>query len=264
MDAGKTKMGRGTHYAMNIDPSDLEPQIDIDSWLRGVAHHTAHHGVSPEDGRFLKAYGSLERMRVASPIRANAWDTGVELVKDDNHELPVSSTISSIRPTEHCIGVPLEDLFTGVRTQHEISVLQYQSSTGKLKRIYKVFSFNIKPGMKEGTKIRFKSSRHIQVAHFIIVEEEHPKFERHGDDLRMVIPYGPRLVKTIDEREVNFLPLFPYAHEQEFAGLGMPLLNDPTKRGKLIIRMRSESYLSRLKRSLTNNNRAKGLNTEIK
>ncbi|XP_011797448.1 PREDICTED: dnaJ homolog subfamily B member 13 [Colobus angolensis palliatus] len=80
---------------------------------------------------------------------------------------------------------------------------------------------------------------------FIVKEKLHPRFRRENDNLFFVnpIPLGKALtcctveVKTLDDRLLN-IPINDIIHPKYFKkvpGEGMPLPEDPTKKGDLFI-----------------------------
>uniref|UniRef100_A0A2K6C7I5 DnaJ homolog subfamily B member 13 n=1 Tax=Macaca nemestrina TaxID=9545 RepID=A0A2K6C7I5_MACNE len=115
----------------------------------------------------------------------------------------------------------------------------------------KILTIDVKPGWRQGTRITFEKEGdqgpNIIPADiiFIVKEKLHPRFRRENDNLFFVnpIPLGKALtcctveVKTLDDRLLN-IPINDIIHPKYFKkvpGEGMPLPEDPTKKGDLFI-----------------------------
>ncbi|KAK7864309.1 hypothetical protein R5R35_009563 [Gryllus longicercus] len=120
----------------------------------------------------------------------------------------------------------------------------------------KVLSVPIQPGIPSGTTITFPEEGDqgptIIPADVIFITEERPHehFQREGNNLVMHCTIGLKdalsglrvVVKTLDERtfHVNITDVVHPLYEKIIKGEGMPLVQDPRKKGDLIIRFEVE------------------------
>ncbi|XP_008705553.1 dnaJ homolog subfamily B member 13 isoform X2 [Ursus maritimus] len=170
-------------------------------------------------------------------------------------------------PIERDLYLSLEDLFFGCTKKIKISRrasreipskppravwLQVLNEDGYSSTIKdKILTIDVKPGWRQGTRITFEKEGdqgpNIIPADiiFIVKEKLHPRFRRENDNLFFVhpIPLGKALtcctveVKTLDDRLLN-IPINDIVHPKYFKkvpGEGMPLPEDPTKKGDLFI-----------------------------
>ncbi|XP_048954849.1 dnaJ homolog subfamily B member 13 isoform X2 [Canis lupus baileyi] len=154
-------------------------------------------------------------------------------------------------PIERDLYLSLEDLFFGCTKKIKISrrVLNEDGYSSTIKD--KILTIDVKPGWRQGTRITFEKEGdqgpNIIPADiiFIVKEKLHPRFRRENDNLLFVnpIPLGKALtcctveVKTLDDRLLN-IPINDIVHPKYFKkvpGEGMPLPEDPTKKGDLFI-----------------------------
>uniref|UniRef100_G7PN77 DnaJ heat shock protein family (Hsp40) member B13 n=1 Tax=Macaca fascicularis TaxID=9541 RepID=G7PN77_MACFA len=154
-------------------------------------------------------------------------------------------------PIERDLYLSLEDLFFGCTKKIKISrrVLNEDGYSSTIKD--KILTIDVKPGWRQGTRITFEKEGdqgpNIIPADiiFIVKEKLHPRFRRENDNLFFVnpIPLGKALtcctveVKTLDDRLLN-IPINDIIHPKYFKkvpGEGMPLPEDPTKKGDLFI-----------------------------
>ncbi|XP_070659975.1 dnaJ homolog subfamily B member 13 isoform X2 [Bos indicus] len=154
-------------------------------------------------------------------------------------------------PIERDLYLSLEDLFFGCTKKIKISrrVLNEDGYSSTIKD--KILTIDVKPGWRQGTRITFEKEGdqgpNIIPADiiFIVKEKLHPRFRRENDNLFFVnsIPLGKALtcctveVKTLDDRLLN-IPINDIVHPKYFKkvpGEGMPLPEDPTKKGDLFI-----------------------------
>uniref|UniRef100_H0XKN8 DnaJ homolog subfamily B member 13 n=1 Tax=Otolemur garnettii TaxID=30611 RepID=H0XKN8_OTOGA len=152
---------------------------------------------------------------------------------------------------ERDLYLSLEDLFFGCTKKIKISrrVLNEDGYSSTIKD--KILTIDVKPGWRQGTRITFEKEGdqgpNIIPADiiFIVKEKLHPRFRRENDDLFFVypIPLGKALtcctveVKTLDDRLLN-IPINDIVHPKYFKkvpGEGMPLPEEPTKKGDLFI-----------------------------
>lgn len=154
-------------------------------------------------------------------------------------------------PIERDLYLSLEDLFFGCTKKIKISrrVLNEDGYSSTIKD--KILTIDVKPGWRQGTRITFEKEGdqgpNIIPANiiFIVKEKLHPRFRRENDNLFFVnsIPLGKALtcctveVKTLDDRLLN-IPINDIIHPKYFKkvpGEGMPLPEDPAKKGDLFI-----------------------------
>ncbi|KAI9829613.1 MAG: hypothetical protein M1826_005503 [Phylliscum demangeonii] len=151
---------------------------------------------------------------------------------------------------ERPLPVSLEELFKGTHKKMKVKRKTFDSATGRQSVQDKVMEFDIKPGLKAGSKIKFKGAgdqdeRGAQDLHFIVSEKEHPVFKREGDDLHARIEIDlkealtgwRRQISTIDGKQLPLSGGGPTApgFQERFPGLGMPKSKNPTERGDLIV-----------------------------
>ncbi|XP_023557801.1 dnaJ homolog subfamily B member 13 isoform X3 [Octodon degus] len=154
-------------------------------------------------------------------------------------------------PIERDLYLSLEDLFFGCTKKIKISrrVLNDDGYSSTIRD--KILTIDVRPGWRQGTRISFEKEGdqgpNIIPADivFIVREKLHPRFRRENDNLFFVstIPLGKALtcctveVKTLDDRLLN-IPINDIVHPKYFKkvpGEGMPVPEDPTKKGDLFI-----------------------------
>jgi len=170
-----------------------------------------------------------------------------------------SGTLNGSRPRqptpevttiERPLPLTLEELFKGTNKKMKIKRKTFDESTGKAQVQDRILEMYIKPGLKAGSKIKFKAIADqeeggTQDLHFIVTEKEHPLFRRDGDDIRATVEISlkealtgwKRTLATIDGNQV---PLSgggptPPGHEERFPGLGMPKSKKPGESGDFIV-----------------------------
>ncbi|XP_034461870.1 dnaJ homolog subfamily B member 13-like isoform X2 [Hippoglossus hippoglossus] len=154
-------------------------------------------------------------------------------------------------PIERDLHLSLDDLFHGCTKKIKISrrVMNEGGYTSSIKD--KILSIDVNPGWKEGTRIVFSkegdqgpNSIPADIV-FIVRQKSHPLFERQDDDLiyktqislEMALTGFSVNVQTIDGRLLN-IPINDIVHpkyRKVVPGEGMPLFQDPSQRGDLII-----------------------------
>ncbi|KAJ5689089.1 Protein psi1 [Penicillium macrosclerotiorum] len=110
----------------------------------------------------------------------------------------------------------------------------------------------IKPGMRAGTKIKYKNvgdgeEGGRQDIHLIVKVIDHPEFKREGDNLVKTVDLSlkealtgwERIVRTIDGKSIRVTKPGPTrpGHEEHYPGWGMPNSKKPTERGELVVRV---------------------------
>ncbi|KAM8846790.1 dnaJ homolog subfamily B member 13-like [Synchiropus picturatus] len=154
-------------------------------------------------------------------------------------------------PIEKELHLTLDDLFHGRMKKVMISrrVMNEDGCTYSNKD--KILTIHVQPGWNEGTRIVFPregdQGTNIIPADiiFIVREKSHPLFVRQGDDLiyktqislLMALTCFSVTVKTLDSRELN-IPINEIVHpsyKKVVPGEGMPLFEERTRRGNLIL-----------------------------
>ncbi|XP_068647800.1 uncharacterized protein [Aristolochia californica] len=155
----------------------------------------------------------------------------------------------------------LEELYTGSTRKMKIS-RNVVDANGHLQTESEILTIDVKPGWEKGTKITFPDKGNESVNQlpadlvFVIDERPHEIFKRDGNDLIMNhrITLGEALggttvnLSTIDGRNLSIplndvvSPGFEYVIAKE----GMPVVNEPGKRGNLRVKF-DVKFPSRLK-----------------
>ncbi|KAM7374151.1 hypothetical protein PAMP_006826 [Pampus punctatissimus] len=154
-------------------------------------------------------------------------------------------------PIERDLHLSLDDLFHGCTKKIKISrrVMNEDGFTSSIKD--KILSIDVKPGWKEGTRIIFSkegdqgpNSIPADIV-FIVREKSHPLFVRQHNDLiykaqislEMALTGFSVDVETLDGRLLN-IPINDIVHpayKKVVTGEGMPLSQEPSQKGNLII-----------------------------
>ncbi|XP_016412106.1 dnaJ homolog subfamily B member 13-like [Sinocyclocheilus rhinocerous] len=154
-------------------------------------------------------------------------------------------------PIERDLHLALEDLYYGCTKKIKISsrVMNEDGHTSSIRD--KILTFTVKAGWNEGTRITFSkegdqgpNSIPADIV-FVIRQRHHPRFDCQNDNLyytahisleKALIGFSVE-VETLDGRLLN-IPINDIVHPQYtkvVTGEGMPLVNNPSKRGDLII-----------------------------
>lgn len=144
----------------------------------------------------------------------------------------------------------LEELFKGTHKKMKIKRKAFDEVTGKRTTQDKVLEMDIKPGLKKGSKIKFKGvgdqeEGGQQDLHFVVEEKKHPLFTRDGDDihynleldLKEALTGWKRTVPTIDGKQINIEkggPTQP-GSKDVYPAQGMPLSKKPDTRGNFVV-----------------------------
>ncbi|KAG9236631.1 hypothetical protein BJ875DRAFT_524743 [Amylocarpus encephaloides] len=155
-----------------------------------------------------------------------------------------------VTTVERPLPLTLEELFYGVHKKMKIKRKAFDEVTGIRTTQDKVLEMDIKPGLKKGSKIKFKGvgdqeEGGQQDLHFIIEEKAHPLYTRAGDNLHQTIDLElkealtgwRRTVRTIDGKQINIEksgPTQPSAKDT-YPGLGMPLSKKQDQRGDFVV-----------------------------
>lgn len=157
-----------------------------------------------------------------------------------------------ITTVERALPVTLEELSSGAHKKMKIKRKTYDEATGKRNVEDKILEMDIKPGLKAGSKIKFKGvgdqeEGGQQDLHFVVTEKPHATLRRDGDDLRTTVELTlkealtgwSKTVTTIDGRQLPVSgggPTQP-GHEERFPNLGMPT-KKPGVRGDFIVEVK--------------------------
>lgn len=151
---------------------------------------------------------------------------------------------------EKPIGFSLEEIYNGTKKKLRVKRKTFDEN-GKIQREDKDLEINVKPGMKPGSKFKFKGvgdeiDGTKQDLHFIIEEKPHERFVREGDNLITTIALPlkdalvgwSRTIETIDGKRLTVSHSGPTSPtwQEPYPGLGMVNSKDPSKRGDLIVR----------------------------
>ncbi|KAI8299622.1 Protein psi1 [Colletotrichum sp. SAR11_240] len=155
-----------------------------------------------------------------------------------------------VTTVERPLPLTLEELFRGVTKKMKIKRKTFDDQ-GKRTTTDQVLEVPIKPGLKKGSKIKFKGvgdqeEGGQQDLHFILEEKAHPLFVREDNDLvhtveldlKEALTGWKRTVTTIDGKQLNIDkngPTQPGSFDK-YPGLGMPISKKPGTRGDFIIK----------------------------
>ncbi|KAM6984506.1 dnaJ homolog subfamily B member 13 [Tautogolabrus adspersus] len=152
---------------------------------------------------------------------------------------------------ERDLHLSLDDLFHGCTKKIKISrrVMNEDGCTSSIKD--KILTIDVEPGWKEGTRVVFQkegdqgpNSIPADIV-FIVRQKSHPLFVRKQNDLTFKSQISLEMaltgfsvdVETLDGRLLTF-PINDIVHpgyKKVVTGEGMPLSQDPSQRGNLII-----------------------------
>uniref|UniRef100_A0A3Q3KIF4 DnaJ homolog subfamily B member 13 n=1 Tax=Monopterus albus TaxID=43700 RepID=A0A3Q3KIF4_MONAL len=152
---------------------------------------------------------------------------------------------------ERDLHLALDDLFNGCTKKMKISrrVMNEDGFTSSIKD--KILTIDVKPGWKEGTRIIFSKEgdqvqkKQLHNTIFCLRQKNHPLFVRQHNDLfykaqislEMALTGFSVDVETLDGR-LLCIPINDIVHptyKKTVTGEGMPLSQDPSQRGNLII-----------------------------
>lgn len=160
----------------------------------------------------------------------------------------------------------LEELYTGARKKLRVKRKLFDAD-GKITREDKDLEITVKPGMKAGSKFKFKGIGDAidgtkQDIHFIIEEKPHEIFKRDGDNLihtatislKEALTGWSRIIPTIDGKQLKVDVSGPTSPDWEnrYPDQGMVVSKSPNTRGELIVRVKIE-----FPKSLTNEQKTK-------
>ncbi|KAI9888721.1 MAG: hypothetical protein M1814_006490 [Vezdaea aestivalis] len=167
-----------------------------------------------------------------------------------DHARPRRKDMSpEVTTVERPLLLTLEELFKGTHKKMKVKRKTFDES-GKRTTSDRILEMDITPGLKAGSKIKFKGvgdqeEGGTQDLHFIISERDHSLFKRDGDDLRHTIEIDlkealtgwKRTVPTIEGAHLLVSGPGPTSpgHEISFPEKGMPKSKKPSERGNFIV-----------------------------
>jgi DnaJ family protein B protein 4 len=145
----------------------------------------------------------------------------------------------------------LDELFKGTTKKVTVKSKTFDAS-GKRTVQDVTLEANIKPGLRTGSKIKYRGvgdqeEGGRQDVHLIVTEKPNPNFKRQGDNLITTVELSlkealtgwERIVRTIDGKSIRVSKPGPTppGYEEKFPGLGMTMSKKPSERGDLIVRV---------------------------
>ncbi|KAK8136262.1 psi1 [Apiospora sp. TS-2023a] len=155
-----------------------------------------------------------------------------------------------VTTVERALPLTLEELYNGVTKKMKIKRKTFDES-GKRTTSDQVLEVPIKPGLKKGSKIKFKGvgdqeEGGKQDLHFIVEEKPHVLYVREGDDLTHTVELSlkealtgwKRLVTTIDGKQITVEKSGPTqpGSSDTYPNQGMPISKKPGERGNFVIK----------------------------
>ncbi|KAJ5165331.1 uncharacterized protein N7500_007161 [Penicillium coprophilum] len=151
---------------------------------------------------------------------------------------------------EKDLPLTLEEIFTGTSKKVKTKSKAFDKM-GKLTTKEVTLEANIKPGLRAGSKIKYRNigdqeEGGRQDVHLIVKEIDHPTFKRSGDNLITTVDLSlkealtgwDRIVRTIDGKSIRVSKPGPTqpGREERYPGLGMVSSKNPKERGDLVVR----------------------------
>ncbi|KAI1215031.1 DnaJ-domain-containing protein [Annulohypoxylon truncatum] len=248
MPTGGGGGGRTFHFTTsgggpNPSFSFSNPESIFAEFMRG----TGGLGVDDDEaGPFFGRGGGIPRASGGrTRMRSNFASGGDPFASSGARE-----ATPDVTTVERALPLSLEELYTGVTKKMKIKRKTFDD-TGKRTTTDQVLEVPIKPGLKKGSKIKFKGvgdqeEGGKQDLHFIVEEKPHPLYVRDGDDLIHTIDLDlkealtgwKRTVTTIDGKQLNVEKSGPTGPgtSDSYPGLGMPVSKKPGERGNFIIK----------------------------
>ena len=142
-------------------------------------------------------------------------------------------------------------LFYGAKKKFKVKRKTF-TQEGRIQREDKDLEVTVKPGMKAGSKFKFKGvgdeiEGTKQDLHLIVAEKPHPLFERKGDDLiatvsitlKEALTGWSRQISTVDGKNlmVSHTGPTPPTWTETYPYLGMVMPKDPNQRGNLLVKV---------------------------
>lgn len=203
-------------------------------------------GFAPDDLEDLLNGGDSRSSRGGARARSSFGDSMPGGPGARAHRQPTPE----ITTVERSLPVTLEDMFNGTTKKMKIKRKMFDDS-GKRSTTDTVLEVPIKPGLKKGSKIRFKGvgdqeEGGQQDLVFIVEEKHHPLYTREGDDivhpveldLKEALTGWKRTIMTIDGKQLQIDkggPTQPGSCDT-YPGLGMPISKKPGQRGNFVVK----------------------------
>ncbi|GAP84007.1 putative like subfamily B member 4 [Rosellinia necatrix] len=207
---------------------------------------TATGGFGGDDDDFSSMFGSsIPRTSGGRSGRTRGF-TGGDPFRNTGSRDPAPEVTTVERP----LPLTLEELYNGLTKKMKIKRKTFDDS-GKRTTTDQVLEVPIKPGLKKGSKIKFKGvgdqeEGGKQDLHFIVEEKDHPIFVRDGDDIVQTVDLDfkealtgwKRTVTTIDGKQLILEKGGPTGPgmSDSYPGLGMPISKKPGERGNFVIK----------------------------
>ncbi|KAJ5833702.1 DnaJ-domain-containing protein [Penicillium riverlandense] len=152
---------------------------------------------------------------------------------------------------EKDLPLTLEEIFSGT-TKKVVTKSKAFDSSGKRSVQDVTLEASIKPGLRAGSKIKYKNvgdqeEGGRQDVHLIVKEVEHPVFKRVGDNLIVTVDLTLKealtgwetIVRTIDGKSIRVQKAGPTqpGFEEHYPGQGMVVSKKPSERGDLVVRV---------------------------
>ncbi|KAI5924806.1 hypothetical protein F4810DRAFT_709379 [Camillea tinctor] len=184
----------------------------------------------------------------SSRMRNNGFGTGPDPFRSSGGGQREATP--EVTTVERSLPLTLEELYHGITKKMKIKRKTFDD-VGKRTTSDQVLEVPIKPGLKKGSKIKFKGvgdqeEGGKQDLHFIVEEKPHPLYTRDGDDLIHTIDLDlkealtgwKRTVTTIDGKQLSIDKAGPTGPgmSDSYPGLGMPISKKPGERGNFIVK----------------------------
>ncbi|KAG5983229.1 hypothetical protein E4U55_000519 [Claviceps digitariae] len=204
------------------------------------------HGADDDFGNVFSSFGGGAGGSRSG--RTKMRSSGFAGEPKDREQMPEIATVDKALP------LTLEELFNGVTKKMKIKRKTFDEN-GKRIQTDQILEVPIKPGLKKGSKIKFKGvgdqvEGGRQDLHFIVEEKEHPLFKREDNDLihtvvldlKEALTGWRRTVTTIEGKQINIEKSGPTqpGSEERYPGLGMPLSKKVGQRGDFVIKYKVE------------------------
>lgn len=245
-DFGGNGMPSGTQsYRFSSNPFNFSnPESIFAEFVRGGG---AGGFADDDDATFSTFFNNgIPRGGGARPNRARGFPSGDPFRGADGRD---PATTTEVTTVERALPLTLEELFNGITKKMKIKRKTFDES-GKRTTSDQVLEVPIKPGLKKGSKIKFKGvgdqeEGGKQDLHFIVEEKPHALFVRDGDDiihtvdldLKEALTGWKRTVATIDGKQINIEKGGPTGPgmSDSYPGQGMPK-KQSGERGNFIIK----------------------------
>ncbi|KAJ5562823.1 hypothetical protein N7535_002731 [Penicillium sp. DV-2018c] len=203
---------------------------------------------------FAKAGGGMGGMNVDDDLFSSIFsggEGGGARGSRPTYAKPKRSPTPEPTIVEKDLPLTLEEIFTGTSKKVKTKSKAFDSK-GKRTTNEVTLEANIKPGLRAGSKIKYRNigdqeEGGRQDVHLIVKEVDHPTFKRSGDNLittveltlKEALTGWERIVRTIDGKSIRVSKPGPTqpGHEERYPGLGMVVSKNPSERGDLVIKV---------------------------